>query len=75
MTVTAPGPTTATYSLAVGDCTNPVAPRHVTLVGSGDGRTILNTSVNLLNSIDYFCDAEVDIVGYRAIQKRVTCLS
>jgi hypothetical protein len=43
---------TAVYSFAVGDQTNPLAPRRVLLVGRGDRPTFVNTSVNVLNGFD-----------------------
>jgi hypothetical protein len=63
------GNATAAYSFAIGDMTNPLAPRRVILVGRGDRPTYVNTGVHLLNGFDYFYDADQGLVGYQPIAR------
>jgi hypothetical protein len=60
---------TAGYSFATGDMGNPLAPRHVFLVGQGDRPTYVNTGVHLFNGFDYFFDADSGLVGYRPLAR------
>jgi hypothetical protein len=65
-----PGPKpTASYSFAIGDLDNPLAPVRVILVGQGDRPTYVNTGVHLLNGFDYFYDADAGLVGYRPLAR------
>ena len=53
------------YTFTVGDASEPMTPRNVTLVHPGERPTFINTSFHFLNGFDYLYDAERGVVGYR----------
>lgn len=55
-----------TYTVTVGDRSDPAAPDAITLVPRGK-RPFVNTSVRFLNRFDYLYDADRGLVGYRPL--------
>jgi len=56
-----------TYTVTVGDRSDPAAPDAITLVPHGP-RPFVNTSVRFLNRFEYLYDADRGLVGYRPLR-------
>ena len=53
------------YGFAAQDIADPVAPRGITLVGTGRRPVFFNTSFHFLNGFDHLFDADRGLIGYR----------
>lgn len=59
-----PGEGAPAYGFTTGE-NDPAAPERVILVGDGQRRPFVNTSVRALNAFDYLFDADAGLVGFR----------
>jgi hypothetical protein len=55
----------ASYTFAVGDRRNPLAPDRITFIRRGGGAAFVNTGVHFLNGFDYLFDNDGGRVGFR----------
>ncbi|HZO45455.1 MAG TPA: hypothetical protein VFB68_06150 [Xanthobacteraceae bacterium] len=57
----------ASYTFAVGDRRNPMAPDRITFIRRSGGAAFVNTGVHFLNGFDYLFDNDGGRVGFRRI--------
>jgi hypothetical protein len=55
----------ASYTFAVGDRRNPMAPARITFIRRSGGAAFVNTGVHFLNGFDYLFDDDGGQVGFR----------